>query len=81
MRQLTVQLVPVLVGETNASPLPYESNITTIVKTGSGSAPPAPTLVMDIVEELTLQIVEQFFVTMKYCIELVLSGRSSFGFV
>ena len=32
-------------------------------------------------EELILQIVEQFSVTMKYCVELVLSGRSPFEFV
>ena len=81
MRQLTVQLVPVRLGETNASPLLYESNIATIVKTGSGSAPPAPTLVMDIVEELTLQIVGQFFVMMRYCIELIFSGQSPFEFM
>jgi len=36
---------------------------------------------MDIIEELTHQIVGQFFMTMKYCIEVVLSGRSPFEFV
>ena len=36
---------------------------------------------MDIKEELTLQIVGQFFVTMKYYIKLVLSEWSSFEFV
>ena len=32
-------------------------------------------------KELTLQIVGQFFMTMKYSIELVLSGRSPFEFL
>ena len=35
---------------------------------------------MDILEELTLQMVKQFFITMKYCIELVLSMQSFFEF-
>jgi len=81
MRKLMVQLAPILLGETNAPPPPSESTITTIVKTGSGSALMVSTTVTDIMEELTLQIGEQFFVTMKYCIELVLSGRSPFEFV
>ena len=76
MRQLMVQLVPVLLGETSTSHPPYERTITTIEEIGSGSAPPAPAPapIIDIMEELTLQIVEQFFVMMKYCIEQVLSG-------
>ena len=49
--------------------------------TGSGSAPSGPTPVTDIMEELTLQIVGQFFMTMKYCIKMVPSGRSLFEFV
>ena len=81
IRQLMVQLAPVLRGEMSAlSPL-YESTISAIVETRSRSTPPAPTPVTDIMEELTLQIVGQFFLTMKYCIELVLSGRSPFEFV
>ena len=35
---------------------------------------------MNIMEELALQMVRQFFVSMKSCIELVLSKRSSFKF-
>jgi len=74
MRELMVQLAPVLLGGMNAPPPPYESTTTIIVKIESGSALPVPPPVTDIMEELTLQIVGQFFVTMKYCIELVLSG-------
>jgi len=46
------------------------------VEPGSESALLVLTLVTDIMKELTLQIMGQFFVTMK-----VLSGRSPFGFV
>ena len=81
MRELMVQLTPILLGETNALPPPHESTTTTTVETGSGSALQVPTPVTDIMEELTLQIVGQFFVMMKYCIELVLSGRSPFEFM
>ena len=35
---------------------------------------------MDIMEELAHQMVQQFFTSMKYCIELVLFRRSSFEF-
>ena len=52
----------------------------TIVETGSGSALPVPTPAMDILEELSFQMVRQFFATMEYCIELVLSRQSSFEF-
>jgi len=69
-----VQLTPILLGETNASPPPHES---TTMKTGLGSALQVPTTVTDIMEELTLQIVRQFF-AINYCIDLVLSGRSLF---
>ena len=48
---------------------------------GSGSALQMPTPIANIMEELTLQIVRQFFMTMKYCIELVLSWQSPFEFV
>jgi len=76
-----VHLAPVLLGGTSAPPPSSERTTTTIVETGSGSARPVPMPVTDIMEELTLQIVGQFFVTMKYCIELILSGRSPFEFV
>ena len=52
-----------------------------IVETGSGSTPPILTPDMDILEDLSLQIVRKFFTTMEYCTELALSGRSSFEFV
>ena len=35
---------------------------------------------MDIMEELALQMIQQFFISMKSSIELVLFGRSSFEF-
>ena len=35
---------------------------------------------MDIMEELAHQMVQQFFISMRSCIELVLSGVSSFKF-
>ena len=74
MRDLMVQLAPVLLGGTSAPPPPYEGTTTTIVETRSGSALPVLAPFTDIMEELTLQIVRQFFVTMRYCIELILSG-------
>jgi len=80
MRQLLTQLAPVLLGGTSAPTLVSESTYVTIIKTGLGSVPLAPTPAMDILEELTLQMVEQFFTMMKYCTELVLTGRSSFEF-
>ena len=81
MKELMVQLAPILLGETNAPLPPYESTTTAIMETGSESALQLPTPVTDIMKELTLQIVGQFFVMMKYCIELVLSGRNLFEFV
>ena len=83
MRELMVQHASVLLGGTNATPPLYESTTTTIVETGLGSTLPVPVLVpvTDIMEELTLQIVGKFIMTMKYCVELVLSGRSPFEFV
>ena len=80
MRELMVQLAPILLEGMNA-PSSYESTTSNIVKTRSKSALPMLTPVTDIMKELTLQIVGQFFVTIKYCIELVLSGRSTFEFV
>ena len=72
IRELMVQIAQVLLGGMNAPPPPYETT-STIVEIGSGSALSVPTPVTDIMEELTLQIVGKFFVTMKYCIELILS--------
>jgi len=76
-----VQLASVLLEETSAPPPPCKSTTMTIARTESGSAPLVPMPVTDIMEELTLQIVGQFFVMMRYCIELILSGRSPFEFV
>jgi len=48
------------------------------IRSRSVSAELAP--VMNIMEELALQMVKQFIILMKSCIELVLSGRSFFEF-
>ena len=56
------------------------STIRTIIEAGSRSASAELALAIDIMEELALQMVEQFFISMKSCIELVLSRRSSFEF-
>jgi len=71
MRELMVKLALILLREMNAPPPPYESTTTTVAETESALQVPTP--VIDIMDELTLQIVGQFFMTMKYCIELVLS--------
>ena len=72
MRALIVQLAAVLLGGPNAPLPPDEGIIITIVEAGSGSALPAPDLITNIMKELTLQIVGQFFVRIRYCIELIL---------
>ena len=74
MRELMVQLAPVLLGGTNAPSSPYENTTSTIVETGSGSSLPVLTPITNIMKELTLQIVGQFFVIMKYCVKLILYG-------
>jgi len=81
MRQLIIQLTSVLLGGTSAPSLIFESTSITIVEIESGSFPPVPTPIMVILKELTLQMIEQFFTIMKYCIELVLTRRSFFEFV
>ena len=45
-----------------------------IIETRSGGTPLVPTPAMDTLEELSLQMVRQFFTTMDYCTELVLFG-------
>ena len=55
--ELMVQLAPILLGRMNAPPLPYESITSTIMETRSGSVMPVSTPVMDVMKELTLQIV------------------------
>jgi len=78
MRQLLTQLTP---RDTSAPSSALESTHVTVVETGSGSAPAATTTsTMDILEELTLQMIEQFFAAMMYYSKLVLSGRSPFEF-
>ena len=81
MRELMVQLAPVLLGGMSVTPPPREGTTTIITEIGSRSALPVLALITDIMEELTHQIVGQFFVTMWYCIELILSGWSPFEFV
>jgi len=81
MRELMIQLARVLLEETSAPPPPCKSTTMTIARTESGSAPLVPMPVTDIMEELTLQIVGQFFVTMRHYIELMLSERRPFEFV
>ena len=79
MKKLMIQLAPVLLGGMSA-PLPLHEGITTtIVEIESRTALPAP--ITDIMEELTLKIVGQFFITMRYCIELIFFGWSPFEFV
>jgi len=50
-----------------------------VIEMGSGSAQTGLSLATDIMEELR-QIMQQFFASMKSCIELVLSRGSSFEF-
>ena len=64
-----VELAPVSVDTTR-----------TITERRSGSASAGFSPAIDIMEELAHQMVQQFFTFMKSCIELVLSGGSSFEF-
>jgi len=76
IRELLTQLTS---RETSGPPSTPESTSVTVVETGSGSSPAVmATTTMDILEELTLQMIKQFFVTMTYYSKLLLSGRSSF---
>ena len=74
MRQLLTHPAHVVLGGTSVPPLTFESVSIAIIETGLGSILPVLTPAMDILEELPLQMVKQFFITMKYCIGLVLSG-------
>jgi len=51
-----------------------------VIERGSGSALAGSYPTTDIKEELAHQMVQQFFASMKSCIELVFSGGSSFEF-
>jgi len=62
MRPLLTQLTS---GETSVSPSALESTPITVMETGSRSVPTAKaTTTLDILEELTLQMIGQFFDTM-----------------
>ena len=50
------------------------------MKTGSTSFPARPTLDVDILDGLITHVIDQFLSMMKYGIELVLSGHTSFEF-
>jgi len=78
MIELLTGLAPVVLGELSAPSSASTGTVHAIVETGPGSALAEPTLTMDIMEELALQMIQQFFTTMKSCIELVLFGPSSF---
>jgi len=51
-----------------------------VMERGSGSASAGLSPATDIMKELARQMVRQFFASMKSCIDLVLSGGSSFEF-
>ena len=72
MRELMVQLTPILLGETNAPPSPNESTTTTNMETRSGSALQVPTPVMD--GKTHPPNSDAILCDDEYCIELVLSG-------
>ena len=51
-----------------------------VTERGSGSTSTEFSSAGDIMEELTRQMVQQFFASMRSCIDLILSGGSSFEF-
>ena len=51
-----------------------------IMERGSGSTSAGLSPANDIMEELARQILQQFFASMRSCIDLILSGGSSFEF-
>ena len=61
MRQLLTQPAPALLAGTSVPPSTAKSVSIAIVETGSGSTPLVPTPAMDILEELSPQMVRQFF--------------------
>ena len=76
LKESAAGLVPVL-SETASTSM---DTVHTIIEKASGSASTKLALAMDIMEELAPQMVQQFFVSIKSCIKLVLSERSSFEF-
>ena len=51
-----------------------------VMERGSGNTSAEFSLVNDIMEKLARQMVQQFFASMRSCIDLILSGGSSFEF-
>ena len=70
MKQFLTQPAPTLLGGTSVPSSTSERVSIAIVETRSGSIPSLPPPTTDILEELSLQMVKQFFITMKYCTEL-----------
>ena len=81
MRELLVQLAPVIMGVTSVPPSFSESALATTVETRSMSAPAKSVLVANILEDLIIYMIDQFFSMMTYCTEIVLSERTHFEFV
>ena len=52
-----------------------------VMERGSGSTSVGLSPANDIMEELARQMVQQFFASMRFCVDLILSGGSSFEFV
>jgi len=76
LKEPATGLVPALSKTASA----FTDTIHTIIERGSESASTELVPGMDIIEELVHQMVQQFFTSMKSCIELVFNGRSSFEF-
>jgi len=81
MKEILVQLAPALIGVTSTPSSTFESVPTTIVETWSMSTPAKPASVVDILEDLIFHMIDQFFLMMIYCTELVLSGCIPFEFM
>ena len=64
------------------NPVPEESAYIPhpVIERGSGSTSAEFSSAGDIMEELIRQMVQQFFASMRSCIDLILSGGSSFKF-
>ena len=51
-----------------------------VMEKGSGSTSAGLSLANNFIEELACQMVQQFFASMRSCVDLILSGGSSFEF-
>ena len=80
LRESATDFDPVLSGRISEMASALKDTVCTIIEMGSESWSAELAPAMDIMEELAFQMVQQFFVSMKSCIELVLSERSSFEF-